>query len=81
MTTKTKSAVVRIYNKSNQTIPIQLCPPDGDFFLHQQCVYVRAKQTVTVPKSYLNEDQIKNLQMRRELQILFDSDDAAERKT
>ena len=73
------SGTVRIYNKSKQTIPIQVRPPKGDFFLHEQVVYVRPEQTVALPKSYLNADQINNLQKRRELQILFDSEVVAAR--
>jgi 5'(3')-deoxyribonucleotidase len=76
----TKGGIVKIYNRSNQMIPLQLMPPKGDFFLNQQVVYLGPKRTVKVPKSYINEDQINNLQSRRELQILFDSDDAADRQ-
>lgn len=72
----TKGAIVRLYNRSTQMIPIQLKPPGGDFFLHEQVAYLRPRQTVKVPKSHLNLDQIHNLQARRALQILFDSDTA-----
>ncbi len=70
----TKGAVVRLYNRSSQMIPVQIKPPGGDFFLHEQTVYLRPRQTVKVPKSHLNHDQIHNLQARRELQVLYDTD-------
>ena len=72
-----QSEVVRIYNRSKQTIPLQVKPPGGDFFLHEQAVQLRAGKTVKLPKSYVNEAQIDNLQRRRQIQVLFDSEAVA----
>jgi hypothetical protein len=71
---RTKAAVLRVYNRSRQLVPIQLRPPHGDFFRQEQAVYLGPGKTVTLPKSHLNEQQISNLQKSRHLQIVFDSD-------
>lgn len=73
-----KNETVRLYNRSSQMIGIQLRPPGGDFYLSEQCLYLRSKQTVKVPKSHLNKSQIDNLQRRRELQVVYDSSVASE---
>lgn len=72
-----KSDVVQIYNRSKQTIPLQAKPPSGDFFLHEQAVQLGPGKTVKLPKSYINEAQIENLQRRRQIQVIFDSEVAA----
>ena len=66
--------VVRIYNRSKQTIPLQVKPPGGDFFLHEQAVQLGPGKTVKLPKSYINESQVENLQRRREIQVIYDSE-------
>ncbi len=71
---KIKSAVVRLYNRSRQLISIQVKPPKGDFYMHEQTVHLHPKKTVTLPKSHLNHDQISNLQKKRIIQVLFDSE-------
>ena len=71
-----KSEVMRIYNRSKQTIPLQVKPPGGDFFLHEQAVQLRPGKTVKLPKSYVNGSQIENLCKRRQIQVLFDSETA-----
>jgi len=72
-----KSDVVRVYNRSKQTIPLQVKPPGGDFFLHEQAVQLRPGKSVKLPKSYVNEPQIENLRRRRQIQVLFDSETQA----
>ena len=72
-----QSAVVRIYNRSKQVIPLQVKPPGGDFFLHEQAVQLRPGKTVKLPKSYVNEAQIDNLQRRQQVQVIFDSEAVA----
>lgn len=72
-----QSDVVRIYNRSKQTIPLQVKPPGGDFFLHEQAVQLGPGKTVKLPKNYINEGQINNLQRRRQIQVLFDSETVA----
>jgi hypothetical protein len=65
---------VRLYNRSKQLIPIEVCPPGGDFFMHRQQIQLRPGKHVTLPKSYLNEKQITNLQKKRFITILYDSE-------
>ena len=69
-----KGAVVRLYNCGKQMIPVQVKPPKGDFYLHEQTVYLRPGKTVKLPKSYLNQAQIRNLQANRQIKVLFDSE-------
>ena len=72
-----QSDVVQIYNRSKQTIPLQVRPPGGDFFLHEQAIQLGPGKTVTLPKTYTNEAQINNLQRRQQIQVIFDSETAA----
>ena len=68
--------VVQIYNCSGQMIPIVVRPPGGDFYLHEQTVYLRPGKTVRLPKSFLNDPQVANLQAKRMIRILHDSEKA-----
>lgn len=78
--TKESSHVVQIYNCSRQMIPIVVRPPDGDFYLHEQTVYLRPGKTVRLPKSFLNDPQITNLSAKRMIRILHDSEKVAPTK-
>jgi hypothetical protein len=69
--------VVQIYNCSNQMVPISVRPPRGDFFLHEQTIYLQPGKNVRLPKSFLNDSQIANLTTKRKLKILHDSEKAA----
>ena len=69
--------VVRLYNRSKQTIPLQVKPPGGDFFLHEQAVQRRPGKTVKLPKNYINVAQVENLQRRRQIQVIYDSEAVA----
>lgn len=71
-----KGETIRVYNRSQQTVPLQVKPPGGDFFLHEQVVHLRPGKSVRLPKSFVNEPQIQNLQKRRILQIIYDSESA-----
>jgi len=71
-----QSEVIHIYNRSKQTIPLQVKPPGGDFFLHEQAVQLNPGKTVKLPKSYVNQSQIENLQKRQQIQVIFDSETA-----
>jgi hypothetical protein len=75
--TKETNFVVQIYNCSTQMIPISVRPPGGDFFLHEQTIYLRRGQTVRLPKSFLNDSQISNLTSKRMIRILHDSEKTA----
>jgi hypothetical protein len=69
--------VVQIYNSSRQMIPISVRPPGGDFFLHEQTIYLRPGKTVRLPKSFLNDSQMSNLTTKRMIRILHDSEKSA----
>jgi len=69
---------IQVYNRSRQMIPLQVKPPGGDFFLHEQTVYLHPGKTVRLPKSFVNDKQISNLQARRQIQILNDTEVASE---
>ena len=66
--------IIRLYNKSKQMLSIQVKPPHGDFFLHEQQVRINPGVTVKLPKSHLLMDQLRNLQSRRLLKIVLDSE-------
>lgn len=74
---KARSAMVRLYNCSKQMIPLQVCPPGADFFSNEQQIRLAPGKDVMLPKSYLREDQIENLQKRRMIKVNYDSDTAA----
>ena len=65
---------ITVYNRGRQVIPLQVKPPGGDFFLHEQTVHLHPGKHVTIPKSYANSSQIKNLQAKRQIQILADTE-------
>lgn len=69
-----QSHQVSIYNKSAQTLGIETCPPNGDFFLHRQQIQLLPKKHVQLPKSYLNKKQIENLQKKGFIKIIYDSE-------
>jgi len=69
-----KAAVQRIYNCSNQMLPLQVRPPGGDFYRNEQQVRLLPGTDVTLPKSHLRADQIDNLQKRQMIKVVFDSE-------
>lgn len=71
---KQKSHVVRVYNRSSQMIALQLRAPNSDFYTNEQQVRINPGQDVSLPKSHIREDQIKNLQAKRMIKILYDSE-------
>jgi hypothetical protein len=78
MAKKIKSAVVRIYNCSKQMIPLQLRAPGSDFFTNEQQIRLGPGKDVVLPKTHVRDDQIQNLQKRRMLKVVYDSEAAAE---
>ncbi len=78
MKTAKKSHVVRIYNQSKQMIPLQLRAPGSDFFTNEQQIRLGPGKNVILPKSHLLEDQITNLQKRRMITVVFDSEQKGE---
>lgn len=61
---------------SKQVIPLQVKPPQGDFFLHEQQVWLRPGKNVLLPKDNLIQDQIRNLQASRMVKVIYDSEAA-----
>ena len=64
------SDMIVVYNRSKQTISLQVKPPGGDFFLHEQAVHLRPNKSVRLPKSFANTSQIRNLQAKRKIQVI-----------
>ena len=61
---------VRIYNISDQMIPLQVKPPNGNFFTSEQQIRLAPNDHIELPKEYLLSDQIKNLKNKGFLKIL-----------
>lgn len=74
MKTAKKTAVIRVYNCSKQLIPLQVRAPGSDFFTNEQQVRLEPGKDVVLPKSHLRGDQIENLQKRRLIQVIYDSE-------
>lgn len=72
--TKEQNHVVQVYNRSKQMIPICVRPPNGDFYLHEQTIYLRPGKTAGLPKNFLNDSQITNLVAKGMISILSDSE-------
>ena len=74
---RVRSELIRIHNKSKQVLPLQVKPPQGDFYLHEQQVHLRPGKTVMLPKDHLRMEQITNLAARGALRVIYDSELAA----
>lgn len=73
MATK-RTEVIRVYNRSRQTLPLQVKPPGGDFYLHEQQIHLQPGKSVMVPKDHLRMDQVMNLAARGILKVTYDSE-------
>ena len=71
---RSKSAVVRVYNCSSQMIALQVRPPNSDFYRNEQQVRINSGQDALLPKSHLRMEQLENLQKKRMIQIVYDSE-------
>jgi hypothetical protein len=78
MSGKRKTHTQRLLNNSKQLVRIQVKPPLGDFYLHEQQVGLRPGQTVVLPKDHLRPEQIHNLQARGVLKVVYDSETVEE---
>lgn len=65
---------IKVYNCSQQTIPLQVKTPNGDFFRDEQQVRLLSGQDVELPKDCVMMDQITNLQAKGMVKITFDSE-------
>ena len=75
---KKRTHTQRLLNNSRQLVKLQVKPPLGDFYLHEQQVSLRPGQTALLPKDHLRPEQITNLQARGILKVVYDSETAAE---
>ena len=74
---KTAGGVMTIYNKSKQSIPIQLkAPKDVDFYRGEQTVWLGGGKTDKFPINRLYKDQIVNQQKAGRLLVISGSFDA-----
>lgn len=71
---KKKTHTIRIYNSSKQMIPLQVKPPAGDFYLHEQQVRLYPNKEVTLPKDHVLEEQITNLKAKSFIKVTYDSE-------
>lgn len=70
----TKSHVIRVYNCSKQMIQLQARAPGSDFYSSEIQVRLMPGKDAVLPKSYLYSEQIKNLQAKKMIQVLHDSE-------
>ena len=78
---KKRSATVRIYNCSRQMIPLQVRAPGSDFYTNEQQIRLDPGKDVVLPKSHLLADQIENLQRKRMVKVIYDSEAVEEAVT
>jgi len=63
--------MVTIYNPGTQMVPIRLKPPaGGDFFLHEQSIYVRGKKTAQLSARRVDWNQLDNLQKKGVIKLV-----------
>lgn len=55
-------------------IPLQVRAPGSEFYSNEQQVRIKPGGDVSLPKSHIREDQIKNLQARRMIRVVYDSE-------
>jgi len=69
MANKTTSNI-HITNRTRQCIPIQVKPPNGDFFYEEQQFRLMPGKSLKVPRNFLNWSQIKNCQGRGDIAVV-----------
>jgi 23S rRNA A2030 N6-methylase RlmJ len=67
---KRSSETIRVYNKSPQLISLQVRPPNSDFYINEQQVHLHPKKSAILPKDYVIEEQLSNLQARGFVQVI-----------
>ena len=60
-------------------IPLHVRAPGSDFYANEQQIRLAPGKDVTLPKAYVNMDQINNLCKRRKLRILHDTEVEADK--
>lgn len=74
-----RTEVVRIYNRGKQAVPLQVRPPQGDFYLTEQQVHLIPGKSVLLPKDHLRMEQVTNLAARGVLKVTYDSEAAGQK--
>lgn len=69
MAQRIRDSILRVYNRGTQMIPVHLRPPAGDFYRHEQVVYLQPGKHVDLPASHVNDSQLRNLKSTRQLQV------------
>lgn len=69
-----KVGVIRVYNCSNQMIPLQIRAPFSNFYANEQQVRIGKNKDVTLPRTHVYSEQIQNLQQRRLIKVTYDSE-------
>jgi len=67
---------IKLYNCSTQMIGIQVRPPESEFYTGEGQIRLEPGKEVLLPKSHVRMEQIDNLQKRRMLRVLYDSESA-----
>ncbi len=67
------SEMIKVYNCSRQVIALQARHPGADFYTEQQIRIAPSKQ-VSLLKSHINQSQIENLQSKRLIRVVYDSE-------
>jgi len=70
-----KTETIRIYNCSNQLVQLQVRPPGSDFYRNEQQVRIDPGKNALLPKTHLIQEQVDNLQKRKMIRIVFDSEE------
>ena len=66
--------IIRLLSTSKQVINIHVRPPKSDFYIGEQPIALMPGKVVDIPRTYVNYDQVKNLQAKGFIKILADSD-------
>jgi mRNA-degrading endonuclease toxin of MazEF toxin-antitoxin module len=62
-------------------IPLQVRAPGSDFYTNEQQIRLDPGKDVVLPKSHLLADQIENLQRKRMVKVIYDSEAVEEAVT
>lgn len=67
------SDTIKVYNCSKQVIALQARHPGADFYTEQQ-IRISPNKQVSLIKSHVNQSQIENLQSKRLIKVIYDSE-------
>lgn len=68
-----RSETASIYNSSSQLLSISARPPGGDFYSTEQQIHIGPGKSATLPRNHINEEQVKNLQAKGMLRVVYSS--------